>query len=128
MIFSMTGYAKATQETLHGSISLEIRSVNNRYLKVSIKAPEVYQKLESDIERTLRETLKRGTVQVQIGLTRDDGVQVPGVANPILFSQTPVEYEKAPPKLGDGTNSVLGKLLGLTDAEIARLKDSGVIG
>ncbi|MBP9175286.1 MAG: CoA transferase, partial [Rhizobiales bacterium] len=71
------------------------------------------------------QVLARG---LQIGLTRDDGVQVPGVANPILFSQTPVEYEKAPPKLGDGTNSVLGKLLGLTDAEIARLKDSGVIG
>ena len=47
------------------------------------------------------QVLARG---LQIGLTREDGVQVPGVANPILFSQTPVEYEKAPPKLGDGTN------------------------
>jgi crotonobetainyl-CoA:carnitine CoA-transferase CaiB-like acyl-CoA transferase len=71
------------------------------------------------------QVLSRG---LQIGLTRDDGVQVPGVANPILFSQTPVEYEKAPPKLGDGTSSVLGQVLGLTEAEIAKLKDSGVIG
>ena len=71
------------------------------------------------------QVLARG---LQIGLTREDGVQVPGVANPILFSQTPVEYEKAPPKLGDGTNFVLGQVLGLTEVEIARLKDSGVIG
>jgi crotonobetainyl-CoA:carnitine CoA-transferase CaiB-like acyl-CoA transferase len=71
------------------------------------------------------QVLARG---LQIGLTREDGVQVPGVANPILFSETPVEYEKAPPKLGDGTNSVLGQVLGLTEAEIANLKDSGVIG
>jgi len=71
------------------------------------------------------QVLARG---LQIGLTREDGVQVPGVANPILFSQTPVEYAKAPPKLGDGTNSVLGQVLGLTEAEIARLKDSGAIG
>jgi crotonobetainyl-CoA:carnitine CoA-transferase CaiB-like acyl-CoA transferase len=71
------------------------------------------------------QVLARG---LQIGLTREDGVQVPGVANPILFSQTPVEYEKAPPKLGDGTNSVLGQVLGLNEAEITRLKDSGVIG
>jgi crotonobetainyl-CoA:carnitine CoA-transferase CaiB-like acyl-CoA transferase len=71
------------------------------------------------------QVLSRG---LQIGLTRDDGVQVPGVANPIQFSATPVEYEKAPPKLGDGTNSVLGQVLGLTDAEIARLKNSGAIG
>ena len=45
------------------------------------------------------QVLARG---LQIGLTRDDGVQVPGVANPIQFSATPVEYEKAPPKLGMG--------------------------
>jgi uncharacterized protein (TIGR00255 family) len=66
----MTGYGDARWQGPALTITVELRSVNNRYLKVSIKAPEVYQKLESDIERTLRETLKRGTVQVQIGLTR----------------------------------------------------------
>jgi crotonobetainyl-CoA:carnitine CoA-transferase CaiB-like acyl-CoA transferase len=71
------------------------------------------------------QVLSRG---LQIGLTREDGVQVPGVANPIQFSVTPVEYEKAPPKLGDGTNSVLGQVLGLTEAEIAVLRNSGAIG
>jgi crotonobetainyl-CoA:carnitine CoA-transferase CaiB-like acyl-CoA transferase len=38
------------------------------------------------------QVLARG---LQIGLTRDDGVQVPGVANPVQFSVTPVEYDKA---------------------------------
>ena len=71
------------------------------------------------------QVLARG---LQIGLTREDGVQVPGVANPILFSQTPVEYEKAPPKLGDGTTSVLAKLLELSDSEITALRNSGAIG
>jgi len=71
------------------------------------------------------QVLARG---LQIGLTREDGVQVPGVANPILFSQTPVEYEKAPPKLGDGTRAVLVNVLGLTEAEIKSLSASGVIG
>ena len=71
------------------------------------------------------QVLARG---LQIGLTREDGVQVPGVGNPIVFSGTPVEYEKAPPKLGDGTFSVLGKVLGMTELEIRMLKDSGVIG
>ena len=71
------------------------------------------------------QVLARG---LQIGLTRDDGVQMPGVANPIQFSATPVEYEKAPPKLGDGTDSVLRQVLGFTEAEIARLEDSGAIG
>jgi crotonobetainyl-CoA:carnitine CoA-transferase CaiB-like acyl-CoA transferase len=71
------------------------------------------------------QVLARG---LQIGLTREDGVQVPGVANPILFSQTPVEYEKAPPKLGDGTTRVLSEILGLSGADITRLRASGAIG
>jgi crotonobetainyl-CoA:carnitine CoA-transferase CaiB-like acyl-CoA transferase len=70
------------------------------------------------------QVLARG---LQIGLTREDGVQVPGVANPILFSQTPVEYEKAPPKLGDGTESVLKNLIQLSDEQINSLRASGTI-
>jgi crotonobetainyl-CoA:carnitine CoA-transferase CaiB-like acyl-CoA transferase len=70
------------------------------------------------------QVLARG---LQIGLTREDGVQVPGVANPILFSETPVEYEKAPPKLGDGTESVLKNLLNLSDGQITAFRKSGTI-
>ncbi|WP_373502712.1 CaiB/BaiF CoA transferase family protein [Aestuariivirga sp.] len=71
------------------------------------------------------QVLARG---LQIGLTRDDGVQVPGVANPIVFSETPVEYDKAPPRLGDGTEKVLSEALGLSAEQIEVLKRAGVIG
>lgn len=71
------------------------------------------------------QVLARG---MQIGLTRDDGVQVPGVANPIVFSATPIQYDKAPPRLGDGTDKVLSETLGLPAEEIARLRQAGVIG
>ena len=71
------------------------------------------------------QVLSRG---LQIGLTREDGVQVPGVANSIRFSETPVDYDKAPPKLGDGTQSVLIGVLGLSEAAIAELRAHGVVG
>ncbi|MFT3988625.1 CaiB/BaiF CoA transferase family protein [Aestuariivirga sp.] len=71
------------------------------------------------------QVLARG---LQIGLTRDDGVQVPGVANPVRFSETPVAYEKPAPKLGDGTEKVLRDVLGMDDAAVARLRSEGVIG
>ena len=71
------------------------------------------------------QVLARG---LQIGLTREDGVQVPGVANPVVFSETPVEYDKAPPQLGDGTGKVLREVLGLSADELSRLRGSGVIG
>ncbi|MCB1377842.1 MAG: CoA transferase [Alphaproteobacteria bacterium] len=71
------------------------------------------------------QVLARG---VQIGLTRDDGVQIPGVANPIQFSGTPIEYDKAPPRFGDGTEKILQDVLGLDGQRIAALKASGAIG
>ena len=71
------------------------------------------------------QVLARG---LQIGLTREDGVQVPGVANPIVFSETPIQYDKAPPKLGDGTDKVLTERLGLATDDLTRLRKSGVIG
>jgi crotonobetainyl-CoA:carnitine CoA-transferase CaiB-like acyl-CoA transferase len=64
---------------------------------------------------------------MQIGLTRDDGIQVPGVANPIVFSQTPLEYDKPSPRLGDGTERVLCEVLGLAPEKIKALKQSKVI-
>lgn len=71
------------------------------------------------------QVLARG---LQIGLTRDDGVQVPGVANPILFSETPVAYDKPAPRLGDGTDKILHEVLGLDAGRLATLKSAKVIG
>jgi formyl-CoA transferase len=71
------------------------------------------------------QVLARG---LQIGLTREDGVQVPGVANPIQFSATPIEYDKPPPKLGDGTERVLREVLGLDHNAIAKLSSAKIVG
>ena len=71
------------------------------------------------------QVLARG---LQIGLTREDGVQVPGVANPAVFSETPVEYDKAPPRLGHDTDKVLAETLGLKPEAIAGLRKAGAIG
>ncbi len=70
------------------------------------------------------QVLARG---MQIGMTRPDGVQVPGVANPVVFSQTPIQYGNPSPKLGDSTALVLGEVLGLDANEIAKLRLDKVI-
>ena len=53
---------------------------------------------------------------------------VPQVRNPLRFSATPIEYQRAPPMLGEHSAELLRERLGLTDAEIAKLVDDGVIG
>jgi crotonobetainyl-CoA:carnitine CoA-transferase CaiB-like acyl-CoA transferase len=59
-------------------------------------------------------------------LIRDDGLSVPSVKNPIVFSETPTETKAAPPRLGEHTIKVLRDTLGFSEAEIAALKEAGV--
>ncbi len=70
------------------------------------------------------QVLARG---LQIGLTRDDGVQVPGVANPLVMSGTPVSYDKPPPRLGDGTEKILRDVLQMSTLEIDRLRSTNIV-
>jgi crotonobetainyl-CoA:carnitine CoA-transferase CaiB-like acyl-CoA transferase len=52
---------------------------------------------------------------------------VPLVANPIRLSATPIDYAAPPPLLGQHTNEILQKMLGLQKEELARLRDRGTI-
>ncbi len=52
---------------------------------------------------------------------------LPTVANPIRFSDTPVEYDKAPPMLGQHTDEILGEWLGYSAKIIGDLRESGAI-
>ncbi|MCB1601686.1 MAG: CoA transferase [Xanthomonadales bacterium] len=60
-------------------------------------------------------------------LAHGSGVEVPMVANPLRFSETAVAYHRAPPQLGADTRAVLSERLGLDQAELDRLAESGVI-
>lgn len=62
----MTGYGSGEHTEGGISYALEIRSVNHRYLKLSIKLPETLQFLEPDIEKLVRAALSRGSVQVAL--------------------------------------------------------------
>lgn len=53
--------------------------------------------------------------------------KVPGIANPIKFSKTPQTYRKAPPLLGEDTDSVLQRLLDKSLEDIASLRANGVL-
>jgi crotonobetainyl-CoA:carnitine CoA-transferase CaiB-like acyl-CoA transferase len=49
------------------------------------------------------------------------------VGNPLRFSETPLEYKRPPPLLGEHTAEVLHDVLGLDDGEIERLAQEGVV-
>jgi glutaryl-CoA transferase len=53
--------------------------------------------------------------------------RVPLVASPMRFSETPIKHEMPPPALGQHTDEILSGVLKKSDAEIAKLKEEGVV-
>ena len=55
------------------------------------------------------------------------GSSTPQVASPLRLSETPVAYRSAPPLLGQHTDALLRNLLGMSEAQVAQLRETGVI-
>ena len=65
----MTGYASVTDESPVGGLSLDLRSVNHRYLDIQFRMPDELRLLESDLRERISARLSRGKVECRIGLT-----------------------------------------------------------
>jgi uncharacterized protein (TIGR00255 family) len=66
----MTGFGDARFQGEKLAAAVEVRAVNNRYLKITTKCAEVYAGFEGEIERVVRESISRGTVNVAIRVDR----------------------------------------------------------
>ncbi len=66
----MTGFGDARNQDERLSVAVEVRTVNNRYLKVMIRCPDAYAALEGEIEKVVRKTISRGTVSAAIRVER----------------------------------------------------------
>jgi uncharacterized protein (TIGR00255 family) len=64
---SMTGFGKAEAKTKVGTFTVEISSVNNRFLEISARLPRQYSLLEHRLRELISERLQRGKVTVYVG-------------------------------------------------------------
>jgi uncharacterized protein (TIGR00255 family) len=70
VLLSMTGIGEARIQTDRFAVQVEIRSVNNRHLKLTVRAGDALASFEPDFERLVRDRLKRGTVQLTVRVDR----------------------------------------------------------
>ena len=68
LIKSMTGYGSASGVSGKLEISIEIKSVNNRYLDCSVKIPRVYYSLEETIKSLVQSRISRGKADVYVSI------------------------------------------------------------
>ena len=66
MIKSMTGYGRAQGSFSGGEITVEVKSVNNRYLDCGVKLPRGYAYLEEGVKSLVQKSISRGKVDVYI--------------------------------------------------------------
>jgi uncharacterized protein (TIGR00255 family) len=70
LLLSMTGFGEARVQSPRWTIAVEVRTVNNRHFKLSAKISEAYAMIEPALEQLVRETVKRGTVQLNLRIDR----------------------------------------------------------
>ena len=75
MIKSMTGYGRAVQTVNGREFTVEIRSVNNRYLDCTVKLPRSLNFAEEAVKQAVKASISRGKVDVYITVHAENGVE-----------------------------------------------------
>jgi uncharacterized protein (TIGR00255 family) len=71
LLISMTGFGESRRQENGLTVAAEVRTVNSRYFKLSLRISEGYGLLEPEVENLVRERIKRGTVQVNLFAQRE---------------------------------------------------------
>jgi uncharacterized protein (TIGR00255 family) len=75
MIRSMTGFARREQQGSWGTLVCELRTVNHRYLEISLRLPEELKALDNEVRQAIGAALRRGKVDANIYLKSATGIQ-----------------------------------------------------
>lgn len=65
---SMTGYGRAASQTERYDITVEVHSVNHRFLEASVRLPRSFGYLEEKIKEQVQQNVSRGKVEVSLSM------------------------------------------------------------
>ncbi len=124
MLFSMTGFGAADVRENGLAVSVEIKAVNNRYFKLSLRMSDGCAALEPRIEPFLRRTVDRGTLNVTVRIRREDRNLDYRISEPVLrayfgqIAKIAEETKSEKPRLDQ-----LVSLPGVIDTDVERGED-----
>ena len=110
MLLSMTGFGNASYDSDNVHVSSEIKSVNNRYLKLSVRMPDSVARFEADIEKLIRSRVARGSIQVSLRVRFHGGQSEYRIDSDLLRSY---QTQLSAIATSDGNRPHLGHLLQL---------------
>ena len=84
LIKSMTGYGRSVQTVNGREFTVEIRSVNNRYLDCTVKLPKALTFAEDAVKQAVKQAVSRGKVDVFITMRAEGGSEAKVTLNPTM--------------------------------------------
>ena len=70
MLLSMTGFGESRTQADGLGVAVEVRALNNRHLKVTVRGTDPYPMFEAEIEKIVRRHVQRGTITVHVRVDR----------------------------------------------------------
>ncbi len=84
MLLSMTGHGDAAIDADGMRFYAEVRTVNNRYLKLTLRGDSVVSSLESKVEALIRKSVRRGHVNVSVSVERSSAARSASIDADVL--------------------------------------------
>ena len=112
MIQSMTGYAASAREFPFGVLSIELRSVNHRYLDLQFRLPDDLRAIEPALRELLNEHIARGKVECRVAFNA-----VPGAHKSLKLNEDLLQQLEA---LGHRVRATVAAAAPLSAADILR--------
>src|SRR5580692_8393270 len=66
----MTGFGESRSEIEGLSVGIEVRALNNRHLKLTVRGSDPYPMFEAELEKVVRRHVRRGTITVHVRVQR----------------------------------------------------------
>lgn len=111
---SMTGFGCGTASDGIRSVTIEMRSVNQRYLELNIHMPHVYLAIEDAIRQNIKTSLRRGKVDVYVTVTEIQPEAPQIHVNYAMAEACKTALDSLNERLFPGTKTTMAQLLSLT--------------
>lgn len=106
MIKSMTGYGVAGFENERMTIHVEVRSLNSKFLDLSLRSPRQFSDKEPEVRSMVQQVLDRGKVSLSIEFVSKEGQDLPVSINEELFQTYYHQFNKLAGLIGENPSDL----------------------
>ncbi|WP_353137396.1 YicC/YloC family endoribonuclease [Pseudopedobacter sp.] len=124
MIKSMTGYGVASKDITGGKYTVEIKSLNSKFLELNLKLPKAYSEKEFFLRNECNRLIERGKATVSIISENNNVAAKAGAINHELLKFYYNELKQTAAELGEATTNLMN--LTLTLPEVIKFDESSI--